>query len=256
MVSFPTRRRFIAGATAGLAGTLSLPGQQVLAQSTYVETDVVDDATTVRGFVKYAGPQPELQQVAVLKDSVFCGPEDRTQQALRVSDTGALADCVVQISGVTQGKAWSPLRDEAKVFQVECSFKPYVQFVRTGAMLRVINVDTILHNVHAHEIIGRARRTLFNFAQPKAGQEDRVPMKLRRGHIVSLNCNVHNWMAGWIYIADTPYLTTTAEDGSFEIDGIPPGVYGLSIWHPVLGEQAGQLEILPGGDLDLDLVWN
>ena len=256
MVSLPTRRSVLAGAAAGFGGLLTHTGIGAQSAPAYEAVKSVEDGATITGLLKYAGPPVELEQVTVAKDSAICGTDDRARQAVRVAAGGELADCVIQVKGVKQGKAWSPLQDEAKVFQFNCSFQPYVQVVRKGAMLHVINLDTILHNIHAYEIVGRARRTLFNFSQPKAGEEDRVPMKLRRGNLVSLDCNVHNWMAGWIYTAETPYLTVTEEDGTFEIADVPAGTYEFSIWHPVLGEKSGQLKVEPGGDLDLNLVWS
>lgn len=44
-------------------------------------------------------------------------------------------------------------------------------------------------------------------------------------------------MHAWAFAAENPYVAMTREDGSFSIDGLPPGGYELKAWHPVLGEK-------------------
>jgi hypothetical protein len=43
-----------------------------------------------------------------------------------------------------------------------------------------------------------------------------------------------------------------SEDGSFTIDGIPPGTYTAKAWHGTLGVQEAILEIESGGSAALD----
>lgn len=253
MVGVCTRRDVLLGALTGIGGMAT--GGLGFAQAQGYRAVMPQNGARLRGALSYQGIPIELLEVSVTKDPEICGPDPRLREAVRISDAGALADCVIQIKGITEGKPWPALYDEAKIFQVDCGFQPYVQIVQHDATLYVINLDPILHNIHAYEVIGKARRTLFNFSQPSAGEEDYVPLKLRRGHLVTVDCNVHNWMASWIYTSESPYLAMTDENGAFEIGDIPPGEYEFSAWHPVLGEKAGKIAFNPGDDLQFDLIW-
>jgi hypothetical protein len=53
-----------------------------------------------------------------------------------------------------------------------------------------------------------------------------------RPGIVTIGCNIHDWMIGYIYVADTPHLARTGADGQARLDNLPAGRYMLRIWHP------------------------
>jgi len=251
-----TRRGFLT-ATACTTFTATLgSGQGLAKEPAYVALEKVENSARLSGTLKYSGPAVEIEKARVTKDSVICGEGFKSMESFRVREDGALADGVIQLRGIAQGKAWAPIYDEAKIFQVDCAFQPYVQVVNRTSTLRVINLDPILHNIHAYEVIGKVRRSMFNFTQTDVLQEDQVPLKFRRGHLITIDCNAHNWMASWIYASPNPYLSVTSEDGRFAIGDIPAGEYELVAWHPVLGEKTGRLKIGAGDDLEFDLVWS
>ncbi|MCK0122158.1 MAG: carboxypeptidase regulatory-like domain-containing protein [Yoonia sp.] len=220
----------------------------------YNETGTPQSAGRVSGQLKYAGNGEFVPSFPVIKDHDICGVDDREPKALRVSDDGELGDCVVEIKGVTAGKNWDPIFNHGKIYQIDCSFQPYVQIIRSSAYVDVHNFDPILHNIHAYEVFNGTRRSMFNFAQPEAGLVDRVDLNLRRGNLMMIDCNAHNWMAAWVYTSTSPYLSVTSVDGRFDIPDIPPGQYVLSIWHPLLGEKTANLSVAANADLKLDLV--
>ena len=119
----------------------------------YKGTEDPFEGAQISGRIKYNGPPIEFDQLRVTKDQSFCGPALRTRELMRVGEDGVLADAVVHVKGMTSGRAWSPLFDEAKVFQKDCRFQPYVQVSKRDALLHVINLDPLLHNVHAYEIL-------------------------------------------------------------------------------------------------------
>lgn len=254
-----SRRSLVFGAVATSASVVGVgaslgQGLQNAAAFKYNAVDNVDGGAVLRGGVKYAGPPVEPVVMRVIKDFDICGEGVRTVVPMRVSDDGALADAVIQIKGITTGKPWDPVFESAKIYQTNCSFQPFVQIVRETAEAEIVNFDPILHNVHAYEVHKNVRRSMFNFSQPRAGQVDVIPLKLKRGNLVTIDCNAHNWMAAWIYTSPSPYLAVTTTSGDFEINDIPPGVYELTVWHPALGEKSTELTVGPGDDFDVDLV--
>lgn len=248
-------RRTVLKWTSGGALGLALGGAPSFVHANgYQATGVPKNGARVRGTLKYSGGPVDAPRFPVVKDTNICGDGFRSNDALKLTGDSALADGIVQIKGVTHGKPWSSDFAEAKMFQVECSFQPYMQVIPPGANLYIINLDPILHNVHAYEVHGNTKRSIFNFSQPRAGQENWVPLNLRRGNQVMVTCNAHNWMGAWIYVSSSPYLSVTKKDGRFDIPDLPPGTYTLSAWHPILGERYGEFTVGPGDDLNVDLI--
>jgi hypothetical protein len=72
---------------------------------------------------------------------------------------------------------------------------------------------------------------------------------------VSLKCDIHTWMEGYLWVLETPYAAVTKEDGTYEIKGIPAGVeLQLVVWHEglpegkkfVFGSSGQQANLAPG----------
>ena len=49
--------------------------------------------------------------------------------------------------------------------------------------------------------------------------------------IAVLGCNIHDRMAAWVVVADTPWHAMSGSDGVARIADAPPGAYQLSVWH-------------------------
>ncbi len=256
------RRSLLVGAAAGFGGLVSQSQSNTaraqsfgaLSSLKYQELDEVPNAGRFRGRLTYAGSSVDPIEMRVTKDSSICGEGLRSMQPLRLSADGGMADTVVHIRNITQGKKWDPEFDTTKIYQIDCSFQPFVQIGKSTADAEIFNYDPILHNIHAYEVHKGIRRAMFNFSQPKAGQVDFIPIKLRRGHLVTIDCNAHNWMAAWIYTSSTPYIAITKINGEFEINDIPPGEYEVVAWHPVLGERRAPLTVTPNADLEFNVT--
>ena len=139
--------------------------------------------------------------------------------------------------------------------QKRCTFVPYLQVIPKGAKLAILNSDKILHNVHAYELIARARRSLFNIAQPKFKPRITVTVRTRHGSPIRVECDAHTWMLGWIYVVENPYYAIVGEDGRFAIQDIPPGTYKLKAWHPFLGTQEKEVGLLAKGKVNLEFSY-
>ncbi|MDA9865139.1 carboxypeptidase regulatory-like domain-containing protein [bacterium] len=248
-----TRRQVVLGGATASAG-LSFAGFANALSTDYQETGLVRNGSTIKGRFTYQGPEIDVPEYRVTKDHHVCGTANRKPTALRVSDEGYLGDCVVEVRGVAAGKPWEDVFSEGKIYQLDCSFQPYVQILRNNAFVEVINFDDLFHNVHAYELFKGVRRQMFNFAQPKAGDVDRIDLKFRRGNTLMLDCNAHNWMEAYVYTSATPYFAVTSLDGAFEITDVPPGNYQLIVWHPILGQKMANLSVAPSDELELNLA--
>ena len=68
-------------------------------------------------------------------------------------------------------------------------------------------------------------------------------MLFDKSGVVTLGCNIHDQMVGWVLAVDTPYYARTpAATGKAQIDSVPPGTYTLRTWHARLPVGAPALE--------------
>ena len=244
-------RRSLLG--AGLAATCALPFVSWRSGHAYQEVDVADPGT-LNGKIRFAGTVPAAEEILISKDNHICGQGTVVSEPVRIDASGGLADSVVLVNGIAAGKPWPAHALAPEIVQEGCRFHPYVQAAPKGVDLTILNKDPLLHNIHAYELIGRARRTMFNIAQPMADQVDAHPLKLRRGDVVEVDCDAHNWMSAWIYTLDHPYFSISGKDGGFSIDGLPPGSHEATVWHPTLGAMTASVEVAPGATTTLDLI--
>jgi hypothetical protein len=56
---------------------------------------------------------------------------------------------------------------------------------------------------------------------------------------IKVQCNVHNWMSAWVYVADHPYFAVTDEHGNFEIKNAPAGSVKMAVWQEKIGYGEG-----------------
>lgn len=244
-----SRRHLLAAGSATLAAAaLGLP---VAAKAAYRESKVTNGGI-FKGIARFKGTPPKPDQILISKDQHHCGEGFVVPDPVTIGADGGLSDVVVAIKEVAEGKPWPAAERAPKIVQAKCKFLPFVQVAPKGAELTIVNEDPLLHNIHAYELIGRARRTMFNIAQPSAGQVDKNPLRMRRGHVVEIDCDAHNWMSAWIYTADHPYLTTVDAKAAYAIEDVPPGSYELIAWHPVLGQVSKSVEIAAGKTVPVD----
>lgn len=181
----------------------------------------------------------------VSTDQDVCG-KNVPDESIIVGNTGGLGQAIVTLSGT---KAISV--NESTVTNIGCRFAPHVQVVTPGTLLRITSHDQTLHTTHAY--LDKWNETLFNFAIPKSGLAiTRRLVKL--GH-VSLKCDAHPWMIGYILVTDE-IGTVTDRDGQFELIDIIPGIYKLNVWHETLGITSKQINVTPGKSSRVTLSLN
>jgi len=202
----------------------------------------VTDGGTISGKITFSGSPPANPTLSITKDQDFCGSSLSADYVVVGSD-GGLKNVVIVIENIEQGKEF----DRAAVVEFEntkCMFEPHVSTAVVGQKLGIVSRDPILHNTHLYH--GPKERTLFNIAIPF---EDKVIKKpLRKPGQVTVKCDAHEWMLGYVYVSRNPYITVTSTDGSYTIGDVPPGTYTLKIWHEKLGETTVEVTVNSGQD--------
>jgi hypothetical protein len=221
----------------------------------------VGDGGSVSGKVSFEGALPEdaVENILITKNPEVCGTGEREVVWVDVKD-GALRGTFVFLGKIDEGKKWQkPAGGNFLIEQKGCRFRPWAQVIRPGP-ITIRNSDKgVLHNINTREMIGVEKgrvvmRTMFNFGQPDPGDIEQK-IKPRRSHFIALNCEAHNFMFGFMMAPKHPYAVVVGEDGSFSIDGIPPGKYTLKAWHPRLGVKKTEIEVKAGGKVEAGFVF-
>jgi plastocyanin len=136
------------------------------------------------------------------------------------------------------------------VDQVDKQFVPYVKPIFVGSKVRFPNSDNIRHQVYS---FSPAKK----FELPLYGGTDAPPVIFDKPGVVVLGCNIHDWMVGYIYVADTPFFAKTAAAGTASIEDMPPGEYVVRIWHPSMerGEETTARRLTLSADGPTNAAW-
>ena len=150
--------------------------------------------------------------------------------ALTVSVTDStgkpLIDAVAMLEPASGKAPVKPLAD-AEISQSKRQFQPRVTVVTTGTRVTFPNFDTVRHHVYSFSPIKTFELKLY------AGVPN-VPVVFDKPGVAVLGCNIHDTMAAWVVVADTPWFARSAANGRARIEAVPPGNYRLRVWHPGL----------------------
>ena len=236
-------------AAALIATALAAP-----AQAAKYKTVAVKNGGTITGKVSFTGKDPAPKDFAVTKNPEVCGSADRKIDFVKVNN-GALEEAVVYIAKIKAGKAFpEKLTKPFKLDQHNCAFHPFLGAMANGQKLDVVNSDPVLHNIHTYEQIGRAKRTVFNVSQPDKGTIVKK-VKLRRGTSMKIECDAHDFMHGFMFVAKNPYFAVVKDDGSYAIKDVPPGKYTLKVWHGTLGTKKTKITVAAGATATHDFTF-
>ncbi len=139
--------------------------------------------------------------------------------------------------------------------QKDCTFVPALSVMINEGELEAVNSDETLHNIHTYELIGRARRTVMNTSQPEKGNIVTKKVKMRRGIAMKVECDAHDFMHAFVFVARNPYAVVVDENGAFEIGDVPPGDYTIKVWHGALGEKEGTVSVSAGGKAEINFAY-
>ncbi|MDM8564348.1 hypothetical protein QUF74_01695 [Candidatus Halobeggiatoa sp. HSG11] len=226
----------------------------VIAHDKYSVVEVVNGASII-GKVTFTGKDPAPKTYLVTKDMEICGME-RKIDFVKVNKDGGLTDVVVYLDGIKTGKKF--IEHKKQIKQEKCDYGPMLSVVNQGENVEIINTDKTAHKMHTYEMTEHGNKTMFNISQP-LGQDNTVTKKfdVQDGVSIKMQCDQHEFMQGYVYIAKTPYYALVKEDGSFSIDDIPAGEYFLKAWHSRL-KQHPQMKIVikNGQKLKVNLEYN
>ncbi len=152
-----------------------------------------------------------------------------------------LADAVVFLESREARQAVRPATG-TEMAQANKQFDPRVLVVPVGSSVSFPNRDTVRHHVYSFSPAKTFELKLYTGTAAS-------PVVFDKAGIAVLGCNIHDNMAAWVVVVDTPYFGRSAAGGAVVMAQVPAGSYRMRVWHPALpvGAPAADQALVVGG---------
>lgn len=166
--------------------------------------------------------------------------------AVRDAKGNAVPDAVVALYAL-DGPAAVPLPTApVEIVQKDQEFAPYVTVVRVGTEVVFPNRDDIQHHIYS---LSKAKR----FEKPLYAPGARESVLFDQPGIVTLGCNIHDWMVAYLVVLPTPHFARTDASGAARL-AAPAGRYRIEVWHPRLSAADARETTLADGMAPLEFM--
>jgi plastocyanin len=196
-----------------------------------------DSYGTIKGRLVWGSaevPKPVPITANKEKDPLVCAVKPLFDRELVVdADSRGVADAFVYLptpkgSNPAAQKAILDANPKVELDQVNCEFVPTSVAIHKDQSIVFKSSDAVGHNVHYTGFTNNA-----NFALgPNGSSEKKLAFEKRP---ITLTCDIHPWMKGTLMVFNHPFYAVTSSDGSFEIQGVPPGSQNLIVWQKKAG---------------------
>ena len=141
------------------------------------------------------------------------------------------------------GAPRKPAPIKAVMDQVNRAFLPDLLVIPVGSTVTFPNSDTVSHQIYSFSPAKRFQLPLYR-GMPYP------PVHFDQAGVVTLGCNIHDEMVGYLLVTDAPYYGRTDAAGAWSTE-VTRGRYRISVWHPRLRDDAAGLDReLTVGDTD------
>lgn len=168
-----------------------------------------------------------LQNIVVWCGICFCLTLRAGNLSVQVYDHrhAPLADAVVYLLTDRAPPAPLPADSHFEIEQKHKMFNPFVTVIPVGAKVMFPNRDGIGHHVYS---FSPPRK----FQLPLSEHETTETITFDQPGLVTVGCNIHDWMVAYIYVVATPYHAKSNAEGLAVLEGLPDGEYELHVTHP------------------------
>ncbi len=221
------------------------PDRPVLLALLIATAAVPAHAGAVRGVVRV----PVLAERAEADPPAYPGRASAMPMA-HEPERGRVTDAVLYLERIEPAadSALAAGADRPVLAQEGQAFVPRVIAVPVGGCVDFPNRDPIYHNVFS---LSPARR--FDLGRYPRGQSRTVCFP--KAGLVNVYCEIHSNMEAFILVVPNHAFTRPAQDGSFALEGVPPGHYVLHAWHPDLREVVKPVDVPESGDARLEVAF-
>jgi plastocyanin len=113
--------------------------------------------------------------------------------------------------------------------QIDRAFAPDMLIVPVGSTVAFPNTDSVSHQIYSFSAAKKFQLPLYR-GKPYP------PVQFNEVGLVTLGCNIHDFMLAYILVTDAPYFGLADASGSWTAE-LPSGSYRLTVWHPRLPEK-------------------
>jgi hypothetical protein len=239
-----------------LIGILVFLPNQVLA---YQETEVKNGGT-IRGKAILTGkiPEPRIFHLVLFPNLELCAKVDTDENMNRllndfqVSSDGALKDVVISLQHVEVGKPF--LKEPVNILSKDCKFTPGVTVVRQDEKFKVDNVDSVMHNSQVYQ--SERGKIILNIPIPAEEVSDGKIHFQKNYTQFQMVCGMHEFMQTWGYRVQNPYYFISGDDGTYQLDNIPPGDYVVNAWHNSIKIRTKKVHVEENSVIDLNFEFD
>ena len=114
----------------------------------------------------------------------------------------------------------------AQIEQADREFLPYVTVIQQGTTVTFPNRDPILHHVYSFSPAKPFEIKLYTGRSP-------LEIVFDKAGLVTLGCNIHDWMIAYVQVVPTPYFGRTDASGVVRLRDMPAGSYEIRAWDPL-----------------------
>ena len=140
-------------------------------------------------------------------------------------DNNPVEDAVVYVLTV-DAQHQSSTSQTIEMDQINEAFVPHVRATTVGSLVNFPNSDHVRHHIYS---FSEAK----TFEVPLCSGVPAGPTLFDKAGLVTLGCNIHDHMLGYILVLDTPWFAEV-RGGTGRIDNLPSGELAVEIWHPRL----------------------
>lgn len=168
-----------------------------------------------------------LTFLAALTAPLAAAPADDTEVRAVIRDAkgAAVPDAVIALYALDGGDSGPPAPAQSvEIAQKEQEFLPYVTVVRVGTEVVFPNLDSIQHHIYS---LSKPKR----FEKPLYAPGAHESVVFDQPGIVTLGCNIHDWMVAYVVVLPTPHFAKSDAAGLAQLT-LPAGRYRIEVWHP------------------------
>ena len=151
-------------------------------------------------------------------------PAGEVRVEIRDAKGVPVADAVASLTPLDAPVKATPPAEPVLIVQEGEEFRPHVTAAVAGTRVSFPNRDAVQHHVFS---VSKARR----FDLPLYRGEPREPVLFDQPGVVSLGCNIHDWMSAYVVVLATPHFARSGADGAASIANLPSGRHRLEVWH-------------------------
>jgi hypothetical protein len=176
-------------------------------------------------------------------------PDGAFAETVVANSNATLQNVFVYVKEGLPDQEWPVASEGVLLDQSGCRYHPHVLGIQAGQTLIIRNSDGILHNIHPMPVVNRP----FNLGQPV--EMDSEKSFASPEVMIPVECDVHDWMLGYIGVLSHPFFAVSGSDGSFSISGLPAGDYVVEAWHELYGTQTISVSVAEGGTEQIEFTY-